>query len=123
MKKSSRSVRAAIAAGALSTAVIGIGVIGGPASAQNPDDCYPSKKIIDPCYYPTTIDRPTTTVGQTTVPRETTTTEGERPTTTEGERPTTTARPTTTTAPTTTAPAVGNANAASPVAARAAYTG
>ncbi|MCB0988423.1 MAG: hypothetical protein KDB09_11720 [Acidimicrobiales bacterium] len=126
-----RSVRAVVAAGAVGTALLTSSLLGGTADAGSIicDDFGANAKIIDPCEPSTTIiirttttmGRPTTTVGQTTVPQETTTTtEGEQPTTT--ARPTTT-RPSTTLAPTTTAPAVGNANAARPVAAQAAYTG
>ena len=127
-----RSVRAVVAAGAVGTALLTSSLLGGTADAGSiicDKGASANAKIIDPCEPSTTIiirttttmGRPTTTVGQTTVPQETTTTtEGEQPTTT--ARPTTT-RPSTTLAPTTTAPAVGNANAARPVAARAAYTG
>ena len=107
MKKSTRGVRAAIAAGSLGTALFtGIG----PADAQR----------IVPSYC-TTETRPedtTTTTEATTTTTEatTTTTEGERPTTTIGTVPTTMG-------PTTTAPVVDDATGARPVAARPSYTG
>ncbi|HMS87928.1 MAG: hypothetical protein KA758_02580 [Acidimicrobiales bacterium] len=118
MKKSTRGVRAAIAAGALGTALFtGIG----PADAQS--YCYESSinaQSIVPIYC-TTETRPedtTTTTEATTTTTEatTTTTEGERPTTTMGTVPTTMG-------PTTTAPVVDDATGARPVAARPSYTG
>ena len=120
MKKTTRGVRAAIAAGALGTALFaGIG----PADAQQ--YCYegPIKDGVSrfvPIYC-TTETRPedtTTTTEATTTTTEatTTTTEGERPTTTMGTVPTTMG-------PTTTAPVVDDATGARPVAAHPSYTG
>jgi hypothetical protein len=123
-----RTVRAAVAAGAVGTALLTSSLMANTAQAGN---CDPKESVlaegnarqVDPCYVPTTrppIHIPTTT-------RPTTTTTEAPTTTTEAERPTTTvARPSTTMAPsttTTTAPVVGGATGARPVAAQAAYTG
>ncbi len=126
--KNTRTIRAAVAAGAVGTALLTSTLLGGVADAGY-DPCQPKfvteagGSIIDPCYTPITRDslpeRPTTTTEATT-----TTTEAERPTTTEGERPTTTMGTTSTTmGTTTTAPTVGGATGARPVAAQASYTG
>ena len=116
MKHTTRGIRAAIAAGALGTAIF-VGI--GPAEAIVPIRCYYDEYQNWIC--PSTETRPedtTTTTEATTTTTEatTTTTEGERPTTTIGTVPTTMG-------PTTTAPVVDDATGARPVAARPSYTG
>lgn len=113
MIKTTRGARAAIAAGALGTALFaGFG----PAAAQVQNPC-------DSSYCPP-VTRPelttTTAGGTTTTAGETTTTEAEETTTTvAGETTTTMAGETTTTA----TEAVDDAPGADPVEAQASYTG
>ncbi len=118
MKKTTRGVRAAIAAGALGTALF-VGVT--PADAFQ--YCYEidlgvSRQVPIYCTTETRPEDTTTTTEATTTTTEatTTTTEGERPTTTIGTVPTTMG-------PTTTAPMVDDATGARPVAAHPSYTG
>ena len=126
MKHSTRAIRAAIATGALGTALL-VGIAPAAAGGGGPNDPCVIKvgtgagRALDPCYTPATRPEDTTTTTEAVV---TTTTETEVTTTTEGERPTTTMGTTPTTAgPTTTAPTVGGATGARPVATQANYAG
>jgi hypothetical protein len=134
--KITRSMRAAVAIGAVGTALVTSTLVGGVANAAY-DPCDPKiivddtgatlagGSIIDDCYTP--ITRPPLNPGgrPTTTTTEATTTTAPRTTTTMGETTTTMGETTTTmgTTSTTMAPPVTGATGARPVAAQASYTG
>ena len=125
MKHSTRAICAAIATGALGTALLA-GLPPAAAGGGGPNDPCVIKvgtgagRALDPCYTPAT--RPEDTTTTTEAQATTTTTETEATTTTEVTVTTQGTTPTTA-GPTTTAPMVDDATGARPVAAQANYTG
>ena len=125
MKQPTRAIRAAIATGALGTALL-VGIAPAAAGGGGPNDPCVIKvgtgagRALDPCYTPAT--RPEDTTTTTEAQATTTTTETEATTTTEVTVTTQGTTPTTA-GPTTTAPMVDDATGARPVAAQANYTG
>ena len=125
MKHSTRAIRAAIATGALGTALL-VGIAPAAAGGGGPNDPCVIKvgtgagRALDPCYTPAT--RPGDTTTTTEAPATTPTTETDANTATEGTVTTQGTTPTTA-GPTTTAHTVGGATGTPHVATQANYAG